>query len=266
MEAYKFTRADATDYEKYLGSVLFEPYGQYVASQIQPANLSSVIELACGTGRVTEQLYKTLPKDVEFWATDLSNDMLAIARRKLSDTDIKFQIEDIASLSYPDHSFDLVICQFGMMFLPDKQKGFDEVYRVLKPGGRFVCLTWDKVEHNPLSNLLINELIVPYFPNEDNARFYTPFSLHDPQQLTEWAVTAGFKHSATKTVQLASGAAPAEQIVTGLFLKHSLGNAVMEKSVEAFDTISRKFEEEIRKRFGTPASFPLSALYTECVK
>lgn len=152
------------------------------------------------------------------------------------------------------------------MFLPDKQKGFDEVYRVLKPGGRFICLTWDRVEHNPLSNLLINELIIPYFANEVNNRFYTPFSLYDPRQFSEWAAKAGFKHTVIKTVALASGAAPAEQIVTGLFLKHSLGNAVMEKGAAVFETISRKFEAEISERFGAPASFPLSALYTTCVK
>ena len=72
-EAYNFTNEDAENYDHYLGPVLFEPYGAYLASQIDTANLLSVLELASGTGRVTRHIYNALPKGTTFWATDLSS-------------------------------------------------------------------------------------------------------------------------------------------------------------------------------------------------
>jgi len=265
-EAYKFTNEDAENYDHYLGPVLFEPYGEYLASQIDAINLSSVLELACGTGRVTKHIYGVLPRSTEFWATDLSNDMLDIAKRRLGDVNIKFKTENIQNLSFPDNSFDLVICQFGMMFLPDKQKGFNEICRVLKPGGRLMCFTWDSTVHNPVFNLLINELMLPYFEGEDNSRLFVPFSLHDPQQLAGWLEKAGFTNVKTETIALQSGAVSVEHIKIGFFLKHPLGKAVKDKSMTAFEAVGKKFEEEIGKLYGKTVSFPMSALLTTGVK
>lgn len=265
-DAYKFTNEDAENYDRYLGPVLFEPYGAYLASRIEMENLSSVIELACGTGRVTKHIADVLPSNVEFWATDLSSDMLAINKRRLQSDRVKYRIEDIQNLSFPDNSFDLAVCQFGTMFLPDKQKGFNEIYRILKPGGKLMCFTWDSTEQNPLFKLLINELMLPYFEDEDNTRFFVPFLLNDPQQLTGWLDNAGFRDIKVETVMLNSGVATVEDIKTGIYLKHPLGKAMKDKDLTAFERVGQKFEEEIEKRFGTNVSFPLSALLTVGVK
>jgi ubiquinone/menaquinone biosynthesis C-methylase UbiE len=179
-EAYTFTSADAENYDRYLGPVIFEPYGEYLANRINTAGLSRVLELASGTGRVTRHLRKALPAGVELWATDLNNDMLDIAKRELGEDGINYQAEDIQNLSFADNTFDLVICQFGMMFLPDKRQGFNEIFRVLKPGGKLMCFTWDSTLNNPLFALLINELMLPLFEDEDTTRFFVPFSLHNP--------------------------------------------------------------------------------------
>ena len=101
-EAYKFTNEDAENYDRYLGPVLFEPYGEYLASQIDTTSLKSVLELASGTGRVTKHIYNTLPAGTAFWATDLNNDMLNINKRRLGDTHIRYQTEDIQNLSFPE--------------------------------------------------------------------------------------------------------------------------------------------------------------------
>jgi len=266
-EAYTFTSADAENYDFYLGPVIFEPYGQYVAAHIEVAGLKCVLELASGTGRVTQHLRSALPAGVELWATDLNNDMLDIAKRKLGEEGINFKTEDIQHLSFPDNTFDLVICQFGMMFLPDKQQGFDEIYRVLKPGGKVICLTWDSTINNPMFGLLINELILPWFEDEDPTRFFTPFSLHNPQQLTEWMKNVGFNDVVVNRIALSSGSVSAEHLETGVFRKHPLGKAVLDKNASAFEGVAQQFRAKIIERWGDKdVSFPMSALMTAGMK
>ena len=226
-----------------------------------------MLELAGGTGRVTRHLRKALPAGVELWATDLSSDMLAIAKRELGEDGINFKAEDIQHLSFADDTFDLAVCQFGMMFLPDKQQGFNEIFRVLKPGGKLICFTWDSTLNNPLFGLLINELMLPVFADEDATRFFTPFSLHNPQQLNDWMKNAGFKDVAVNTVKLASGSASLEHLETGVFRKHPLGKAVLDKDPAAYEAIAQKFREGIVERWGVgDISFPMSALMTMGVK
>jgi ubiquinone/menaquinone biosynthesis C-methylase UbiE len=265
-ETYKFTNEDAENYDRYLGPVLFEPYGQYLASYIDAASVNPVLELASGTGRVTKHIHKVLPAGTEFWATDLNSDMLDINKRKLGKTNIKYQTGDIQNLSFADNAFDLVICQFGMMFLPDKQQGFNEICRVLKPGGKLLCFTWDSTLNNPIFKLLINELMMPHFDGEDNTRFFVPFSLYDPGQLAGWLNKAGFSSVETEKVKLNSGTASVENVKLGFYLKHPLGKAVKDKDLVAYEKVGQQFEAEVARRFGNPVSFPMSALLTVGVK
>jgi len=226
-----------------------------------------VLELAGGTGRVTRHLRKALPAEVELWATDLSPDMLTIAKREVGEDGINYKAEDIQHLSFADNTFDLVVCQFGMMFLPDKQQGFNEIFRVLKPGGKLMCFTWDDTLNNPLFGLLINELMLPLFADEDTTRFFTPFSLHHPQQLTDWLKNAGFKDISVETIKSKSGTASLQHLETGVLRKHPLGKAVFDKDPSAYEDVVKKFKEGIVERWGDgDISFPMSALLTVGVK
>jgi ubiquinone/menaquinone biosynthesis C-methylase UbiE len=262
-EAFKFTGQDAENYDHYLGPILFEPYGRYLASKIDTANIKSVLEIACGTGRVTRHIREALAPHIKLYATDLSNDMLNVARRELDNDGIDFSVEDAQDLSFADNSFDLVICQFGMMFLPDKEKGLNEILRVLKPGGKLMCFTWDDTLNMPLFKLLVNDLVLPYFKDEDTTRFSVPFSLHDPAALEDMMTTAGFKNTEVSRVVLKSGSSFPKNIVTGLFSKHRLGKEIMLKDPSAFEPVAQKFEEEIRTRFGAAnTEFDLIALLT----
>ena len=262
-EAFKFTGEDAEYYDQYLGPILFEPYAHFLASQIDASISGSVLEIACGTGRVSRQIRKALPMSVKFVASDISNDMLNVARREVEADGIDFKTEDAQNISFPDNSFDLVICQFGMMFLPDKTKGFGEIFRVLKPGGKFMCLTWDDTANIPLCKLTVNDLVLPHFKDEDTTRFFVPFALHDPIKLDSWMSNAGFKNVEVKNVILQSGPHELSNVVEGFFRKHMLGKEVKAKDPSAFEPIAAKFEEEIPRRFGSDhPTFKLSAFFT----
>src|SRR6188768_2609617 len=127
----------ATHYDHFLGPLFFEPYAIEVAKRIDPVGVSIVLEIAAGTGRVTRHIRERIHPSAKLIASDISKDMLAVAKKKLSHIDIDWQNIDAQQLPFSDNSIDLVVCCFGYMFVPDKPKAFAEVYRVLKPGGQF---------------------------------------------------------------------------------------------------------------------------------
>jgi len=266
-EAFKFTGEDAENYDHYLGPILFEPYGKYLAAQINEANVSTVLEIASGTGRVTRHLRRALPASVKLVATDLSSDMLAIAKRQINNTGIEFRAEDAQNLSFADNSFDLAVCQFGMMFLPDKAKGFSEIFRVLKPDGKFLCFTWDDTRNIPLYKLLVNDIILPHFTGEDSTRFFTPFAMHNPAELEEWMSNAGFTAIDVRHVGLPSGPHKKSDVVDAMLRKHRMGRELAAKDEQALEPAIKIFEEEIPRRFGSnEPTFDLSAFLTTGLK
>jgi hypothetical protein len=114
---------------------------------------------------------------------------------------------------------------------------------------------------------LINDLILPYFEGEDTKRFFTPFSLYDPQLLKGFLQTAGFKEARIEHVVLRSSSPVLQNISNGLFRKHPLGKEVMTKEPSAFEPIAKKFEEIIASQYGAVnPEFDLSAFLTSGIK
>ena len=261
--AFKFSGEGASNYDRYLGPVLFEPYARDLMSRLaEYGPVSNVLEIACGTGRVTRHLRRYFKPPVKLTASDFSNDMLEVAKSVLSHPSIDFRVEDAQDLSFADNSFDLVVCYFGLMFLADKLKGINEALRVLKPGGRFIFSTWDKLDNLPLLKLIFKEHVIAYFKHEDPARFQVPFSLHDTAVLKSWMEAAGFSHVETNRVQLVCHSPSVEEIVKGYFTKHSLGAEVYTKDPGAFDEMARKIEEDVIRLFGpTDINFELTAFF-----
>jgi ubiquinone/menaquinone biosynthesis C-methylase UbiE len=249
-EAFKFSGEDAVNYDHYLGPILFEPYAIDLVSKIDTSLITAVLEIACGTGRVTRHLRDRFDNAVTITATDISADMIAVAEGKVTNGPVKFKVEDAQQLSFADNTFDLVVCQFGLMFLPDKKKGLCEALRVLKPGGTFMFVTWDSTLNIPIMKLMFNDMVINYFKDEDPARFLVPFSLADPSILKSWMEEAGFKDVQTSRVVLTSGAPSAKAIVDALFLKHPLGSAVASKDPAAVVPMAREMEQQITKQFG----------------
>jgi ubiquinone/menaquinone biosynthesis C-methylase UbiE len=266
-EPYKFTNDDAENYDHYLGPLFFEPYGQYTASKIDAGRVSSVLEIACGTGRVTRHLRKVLPASVRLFATDISADMLGITKRELNNNGIIFQVEDAQKLSFANNSFDVVVCQFGMMFLPDKKKGFEEVLRVLKPGGKFMFFTWDDTLKVPIFKALIDDLVLPHFTDEDTTRFKIPFAMNDQKSLEKTLTDAGFKHAESKAIPLKSSIVSPDFVVEGFFRKHPLGREIMTKAPSAFETVAQQFlDKVVQLSDDGKTPFQLSALMTTGIK
>src|SRR5260221_8759715 len=212
-----FTNKVAENYEKYMAPMFFEPYAKDMASRLLPDRIDSILEIACGTGQVTRLLRERLHK-ARIVATDLNPGMLELAKKIINPEDkIKWLVADALELPFEENTFDAVVCQFGMMFLPDKQKGANEAYRVLKPGGRFINNTWDRLETNPATKIA-QDVINSFFKDHSFNFYNTPFSMYDPEEIKSLFISAEFKNVSVENASCAGYSASAENAAKALCL------------------------------------------------
>ena len=133
-------------YDRFLVPVMFEPFAQDLARRLQGMPSGHILELATGTGIVTRSLARTLPATVAITATDLNPAMLSQAKSHAGLERVQWQEADALSLPFAEQQFECILCQFGVMFFPDKVAAFREALRVLKPGGRFLFSVWGNRE------------------------------------------------------------------------------------------------------------------------
>lgn len=202
-------------YEQHLGPMIFTPYAQDMASRLNGTRLSEVLETAAGTGIVTRALVSVLPLDVSIVATDLNQAMLDHASSRLSSSQVTWQQADAQSLPFPDGSFDAVVCQFGVMFFPDKPKAFREARRVLKPNGRFLVSVWDRIETNEFADVVVQS-VATLFP-DDPPMFLarTPHGHHDTASLEAQLRAAEFATVRTETIARESESPSAQSVAIG---------------------------------------------------
>ena len=202
-----FTGSIPATYDRYLGPLLFEPYARDLAQRVAALEPRRILETAAGTGIVTAAIHYQLP-DAEIVATDLNPDMLEIAAAKADAPNIVLRKADAQQLPFPDASFDAIVCQFGVMFFPDRIGAYREARRVLAPDGRFLFNVWNSLEDNPISGS-IAELLADLFP-DDPPEFLarTPFGYHDLARIEADLREAGFSEVAAETVTKISRAPP----------------------------------------------------------
>jgi SAM-dependent methyltransferase len=129
-------------YDRFLVPVMFEPFARDLASRLQGLKSGRLLELAAGTGIVTRAMVESLPLAVHITATDLNAAMLEQAKSHAGLDRVIWREADALSLPFSDRVFDCTVCQFGVMFFPDKVAGFREAFRVLRPGGRLMFNVW----------------------------------------------------------------------------------------------------------------------------
>ena len=159
------------NYERLLVPLIFEDYARDLAERVARVEPQDVLETAAGTGVVTRALASRLPANVRYVATDLNQPMLDHAAAKQPDENrVTWRQADALALPFEDQKFDVVVCQFGAMFFPDKVAAYREARRVLKPGGHLFFNVWDRISANEFADVVI-EALAALFP-QDPPRFW----------------------------------------------------------------------------------------------
>lgn len=255
----------AIHYDEFFGPLFFEPYAIEIAKRIDPAPGSIVLEIAAGTGRVTRHIRERIPPSAKLIASDISEDMLAVAKKKLSHLDIDWQNIDAQQLPFKDNSIDLVVCCFGYMFVPDKPKAFAEVYRVLKQGGLFLFTTWDKLEHNAAS-YSSRSIAMKYLEKPLPASYDLATSMSDEAGIAPLLEDAGFAKMSIDKVGLFAVSRTAKEAAKGL-AAGVIYEEIKKRNPAWIDEIKIKLEKELAEKFGAaPMIAPMSAVISQAWK
>ena len=236
-------------YEQRLVPLIFEPYAGDLATRAEALRPGRVLEIAAGTGVVTRRLARLLPADVEIVATDLNVPMLDQATAIGTTRTVQWRQADAMQLPFDDASFDLVVCQHGVMFFPDRRKAYMEARRVLKPGGTLLFNAWDRIEHNQFADVVTNALAA-VFP-DDPPRFLArvPHGYYDKGVIAAELAAAGFAAPRIETLAARSRAdtarIPAIAYCQGTPLRNEIATRdparMAEATQAATDAIARRF-------------------------
>ncbi|HEU4403432.1 MAG TPA: class I SAM-dependent methyltransferase [Candidatus Polarisedimenticolia bacterium] len=256
-----FTGSIPENYDRYLGPTLFEPYARDLARRVPGKHGTRLLEVACGTGIATRHLLDHLPPGGRLVATDLNEPMLQRARGSLPAAGrIDWRQADACALPFEDGSFDAVVCQFGLMFVPDKGLAVREARRVLAPGGAFVTSVWDSLDANRFARIA-HETIASYFPSDPPTFYQVPFSLHDRQALLGLLAANGFPGARLEEVALEGESPSAADLARGLVEGNPVGAAVRERGGVPVETVIGAVARNVAKEFGDrPVRLPLKAV------
>ena len=262
----QFTGSIPQNYDDYLGPMFFESYAQDVGSLIDTSAINRALEIASGTGRLTRHLRKALPKKAGLVASDVSEDMLTVARKRLNQENIEWRIIDAQSLPFEDNSFDLVVCYFGYMMVPDKEKAYTEALRILRKGGMLLMATWDNLESNKAS-YVFRTTLKRFLGDTLPESYKAPFSMHDPELITSMLKKSGFSKVQSEKIGKMAVAESAAKAAHGLIRGGSLYNEIAKRDPGLIDEITTVVEQELAAKYGkAPMSAPMSAVITRAWK
>lgn len=237
-------------YDRYFVPLIFEVYARDLAERIARVEPQDLLETAAGTGVLTRAIAARLPAHARIVATDLNQPMLDHAAAKQSQPNrVTWRQADALALPFEDKTFDVVACQFGAMFFPDKVAAYREARRVLKPRGHFFFNVWDKISDNEFADV-VTQALATVFP-QDPPRFMarTPHGYHDVEKIRAELTAAGFADVSIETVEHRSKAAspsdPAIAYCQGSPLRNEIeardASRLAEATQAATDALARRF-------------------------
>jgi len=246
-----FAGSIPTSYDTLMVPLIFEGYAVDMAERIEAFSPGSVLETAAGSGVVTRLLAPKLRADARYVVTDLNQPMLDYAAtRQGLDSRIEWRQADALELPFGDAVFDVVCCQFGAMFFPNRVAGYAEARRVLKQGGRFVFSVWDRIEENVFADEVTNAVasVFPHDPPRFLAR--TPHGYHDIALIREELGRAGFADIGIETHVKSSGASSARVAATAFCLGTPLHHEIELRDASLLQLAIDRATEAIASRHG----------------
>jgi ubiquinone/menaquinone biosynthesis C-methylase UbiE len=254
------------NYDRHLGPVMFDPYARDLVARLEVPADATVLEIACGTGIVTRRLRDHLAPATRIVATDLNQPMIDYAKRKFRpEENIEWKTADATELPFAEKSFDAVVCQFGLMFFPDKPRAAGEVHRVLKPGGTFLFNVWDAIEKNDMQQLA-HQIVARYF-NYNPPDFYDiPFSYYDAETIRSLLASAGFTEVELSVVPFPAESVSAPGMAHGLVHGNPIINEINERNPALAPQIESELATSISTRYGAAPRARMQAVVCRAVR
>jgi SAM-dependent methyltransferase len=262
-----FSGSIPANYETYLGPLFFEPFAKAMIDHIRPMHLEAVLEVACGTGRVTKYLPNTLHPSAQMVITDINPAMVEYAK-KVCGTNPRFQwdIVDAVKLPYKAAQFDGILSAFGVMFYSDRRKAYEEAMRVLKPGGVFVFTAWDKMENNPSAHMTTKTL-QHFFPENTPAFYHVPFSYWHEPTIHADLTAAGFTSVQMELLNLTGHADSPQSAARGLLEGTPVYTEIIARDESVLAPLNKHLAALLEKRFGSrDLKVPLQARLVTAIK
>ncbi|MEO8486626.1 MAG: class I SAM-dependent methyltransferase [Betaproteobacteria bacterium] len=241
-------------YERLLVPLIFEPYATDLARRVAQRAPRRVLEIAAGTGVVTRHLAKLLPASVAIVATDLNPPMIEHAAAIGTSRPVDWRQADAMQLPFDDGTFDAVVCQFGVMFFPDKGKAFAEARRVLRPGGTLLFNAWDRIEENEFA-LVVTEALATAFP-DDPPRFMArvPHGYHARTTIAGDLARGGFGQVPEITTIAARSIADSPRVPATAYCQGTpLRNEIEARDAKRLEEVTDLAADAIARRFGPGA-------------
>ncbi|MFF7738838.1 methyltransferase domain-containing protein [Streptomyces sp. NPDC007984] len=242
-------------YERYLVPVVFRPFAEDLTARAVELHPRRVLELAAGTGALTANLLTAAPS-AEVTATDLNEAMVAFGSNRAPDA--AWRQADAQRLPFPNGGFDLVVCQFGVMFFPDRVQAYTEVRRVLAPGGRFLFNTWGPLGTHAFE-VALQAGLERAFPADPPRFFQTvPHGYADPAVVAADLEAAGFAVEDEQELTLQGRAVSTADLATGYLTGTPVGAAIEERGDGP--AVRATVIEEMTARLGPePVTAPMTA-------
>jgi ubiquinone/menaquinone biosynthesis C-methylase UbiE len=239
-------------YDRFLVPLIFESYARDLAERLAKVKPQDVLETAAGTGVLTRAIAWCLPVDARIIATDLNQPMLDhAAARQAHDGRIVWRQADALALPFEEQRFDVVACQFGVMFFPDKLQGYREARRVLKLGGHFFFNIWDRISENEFAHV-VTEALAALFP-KDPPRFMAriPHGYHDIEKVREDLTAAGFASILVETLDDTSRASSPRDPAIAYCQGTPLRSEIEARDASRLEDATQAVAEALGRRFGS---------------
>lgn len=238
-------------YEQYLVPLIFEPYAEDLASRTQSLDAAAVLEVACGTGVATRAMARTIDTGVQITATDLNQPMLDHAASVGTEREVVWRQADVMALPFDDDSFDVAVCQFGVMFFPDRPAAFAEIRRVLRPDGVFLFNTWDRIRTNEFADV-VTTAAASVFP-DDPPQFLsrTPHGYFDHDEIRRELSAGGFGTDARIDVLEARSRASSADVPAIAYCQGTpLRGEIESRDPQSLANVTAVATAQIAERFG----------------
>ena len=257
----RFAGSQPRHYDAGLGPVIFVDYAADMARRTAAISPKRVLETAAGTGIVSRALRDALPADAAITSTDLNAPMLEVAAAKFGANEkISFAVVDATALPYGDASFDAVVCQYGTMFFPDREKGYREAHRALAPGGHYLFSVWDAQRHNQFGQIT-NDLVVELFPADPPKFYNVPFSCSAIDPIKQTLLEVGFDEIAVYVLPLSKRVSDIPLFVRGLVFGSPLIDEIRSRGTIEPEAVQEALVQRFRVKWGNePCDVPLQTI------